>query len=95
MLYLSCKAFIPDCVSGFPYPENIALSSRLESIVRQNGGIPATIGILNGIAKVGFEAEELIELLSTAGSPSTVKVSRRDLGLVCGRVCCSSPTCSN
>ena len=71
---------------GFPYPENIALSSRLESIVRQNGGVPATIGILNGVAKVGFEAEELIKLLSTAGSPTTVKVSRRDLGLVCGRV---------
>ena len=80
------KVSIVECVPGFPYPENIALSSRLESIVRQNGGIPATIGILNGVAKVGFNAEELIELLSSAGSPTTAKVSRRDLGLVCGRV---------
>ena len=78
--------FVTNDHLGFPYPENIALSSRLESIVRQNGGIPATIGILNGVAKVGFQTEELIELLHSAGSPTTVKVSRRDLGLVCGRV---------
>ncbi|MCJ1309590.1 hypothetical protein MMC25_003250 [Agyrium rufum] len=69
---------------GFPYPDNIALSSRLESIVRQNGAVPATIGVLNGIAKVGFAAEELIELLGSSGSPTTVKLSRRDLGYICG-----------
>ena len=78
--------FVTNDHLGFPHPENIALSSRLESIVRQNGGIPATIGILNGVAKVGFQTEELIELLHSVGSSTTVKVSRRDLGLVCGRV---------
>ena len=71
---------------GFPYPENIALSSQVESVVRVNGGIPATIGVLNGVAKVGFSAEELIELAASAGKESTRKVSRRDLGYICGLV---------
>ena len=51
-----------------------------------NGGIPATIGVLNGVAKVGFEAEELIELMSSAGKTGTRKISRRDLGYICGLV---------
>ncbi|KAF1963533.1 hypothetical protein CC80DRAFT_433185 [Byssothecium circinans] len=69
---------------GFPYPENVALASLLESIVRVNGGVPATIGILDGVARVGMDAEELIRLTSSAGKPTTLKLSRRDLGYVCG-----------
>ncbi|KAF4554709.1 Indigoidine synthase A-like protein [Elsinoe fawcettii] len=69
---------------GFPYPDNIALASLLESVVRTNGGVPATIGILDGIAKVGMETEELIRLAGTAGQDTTRKVSRRDLAFMCG-----------
>jgi pseudouridylate synthase / pseudouridine kinase len=69
---------------GFPYPENVALSSKLESLVRANGGVPATIGILHGQAHVGMSAEELIQLVSTAGSKDTWKISRRDLGFIGG-----------
>lgn len=71
---------------GFPYPANIALASRLESVVRVNGGVPATIGILNGIAHVGMSAEELIELANSAETKSALKVSRRDLSYICGLV---------
>ncbi|RMZ12604.1 hypothetical protein D0860_02903 [Hortaea werneckii] len=70
---------------GFPYPANLALASRLESLVRVNGGVPATIGILDGIARVGMGADELIRLVSTAGSPDLRKVSRRDFGFVLGQ----------
>lgn len=77
--------------AGFPYPENVALSSQLESLVRVNGGIPATIGILNGVARVGMEAEELIELVSSAGSKDTWKISRRDLGFISGLVTIQAP----
>ena len=71
-------------MTGFPYPENVALASLLESVVRTNGGIPATIGILDGVARVGMDPEELIKLASSAGNPNTMKLSRRDLGYVCG-----------
>jgi pseudouridine-5'-phosphate glycosidase/pseudouridine kinase len=70
--------------SGYPYPENIALASELESIVRVNGGVPATIGIIDGIAKVGLSPMELIELAASAGKESTLKLSRRDLSYVLG-----------
>ena len=69
---------------GFPYPENVGLSSHLESLVRVNGGIPATIGILNGKALVGMQPEELVELVSSAGKQDTWKISRRDLGFIGG-----------
>jgi pseudouridine-5'-phosphate glycosidase/pseudouridine kinase len=63
---------------GFPYPENLALASYLESVVRENGGVPATIGILDGVARVGLSLEEIIQLCSSKG-PTTLKLSRRDL----------------
>ncbi|KAF1357921.1 hypothetical protein EJ07DRAFT_180548 [Lizonia empirigonia] len=69
---------------GFPYPENVALASLLESVVRVNGGVPATIGILDGVARVGLDPEELIRLTESAGQPTTLKLSRRDLSYVCG-----------
>lgn len=69
---------------GFPYPDNMALASRLETLVRVNGGVPATVGVLNGISRVGMGADELMQLVSSAGQAGTLKVSRRDLGFVCG-----------
>lgn len=69
---------------GFPYPDNLSLASRLESLVRVNGGVPATIGILDGIARVGLGADELVRLVSSAGNPNLRKVSRRDFGFVLG-----------
>ena len=54
--------------------------------MRKYGGVPATIGVLNGVARVGFEADQLIELLESAGKDTTLKISRRDLGYVCGLV---------
>ncbi|KAI9673924.1 MAG: hypothetical protein M1817_002130 [Caeruleum heppii] len=69
---------------GFPYPENVGLASHLESAVRVNGGIPATIGVLDGVARVGMSAEELISLTASAGKVTTMKLSRRDLGYICG-----------
>lgn len=71
---------------GFPHPDNVALATLLESVVRLNGGVPATVGVLNGIAKIGLSPNELIELASAAENSSALKVSRRDLGYICGLV---------
>lgn len=69
---------------GFPYPANLSLASKLESLVRVNGGVPATIGVLDGIARVGLGADELVRLVSSAGKPETMKLSRRDFGFALG-----------
>ena len=52
--------------------------------MRVNGAVPATVGILNGVAHVGMDPEQIIELISTAGSENTRKVSRRDLSYIAG-----------
>jgi pseudouridine-5'-phosphate glycosidase/pseudouridine kinase len=77
---------------GFPYPDNVALALNLESVVRRNGAIPATIGVLNGVARVGLSSEEITTLASSAGKPETMKVSRRDLPYILGMVCHFIPT---
>ncbi|EZF34644.1 hypothetical protein H109_03968 [Trichophyton interdigitale MR816] len=69
---------------GFPYPDNVDLAMRLESIVRSTGGVPATIGVIDGVARVGMNQTELTELASTSQKTKVHKVSRRDLGYICG-----------
>ncbi|WP_409291487.1 pseudouridine-5'-phosphate glycosidase [Peribacillus sp. SCS-37] len=61
---------------GMPYPQNVQTASEVEEIIRRNGAVPATIGILGGFIKIGLIAEELEEFGS---NPDVHKVSRRDL----------------
>lgn len=56
---------------------------KLEAIVRENGGVPAVIGILDGVPTVGLTPEEL-ERMVNAGT--AVKASRRDLAYLTGMV---------
>jgi pseudouridine-5'-phosphate glycosidase len=35
-----------------PYPENFETAKAVEQVVRDNGSIPATIAIINGIVKI-------------------------------------------
>lgn len=69
---------------GYSYPENVSLASHLETIVRSDGGVPATIGVLDGVPRVGLSHSDLERLASSAGQPDTLKVSRRDLAFACG-----------
>ena len=64
---------------GMPYPQNIETALEIENIIRENGAVPATIGIIGGKIKVGLTKEE-IEFLGE--SDKVVKVSRRDLPVV-------------
>ncbi len=64
---------------GMPYPKNIEMAQNVSRIVRENGAVPATIAIINGVLKVGLTPEE-IEFLGT--SKDVVKASRRDLPFV-------------
>ncbi|MEA4849719.1 MAG: pseudouridine-5'-phosphate glycosidase [Clostridiaceae bacterium] len=66
---------------GMPYPENIETALSLEKIVRDNGAVPVTMGIIKGRIKIGLIAEEM-ELL--AKSTDIVKTSRRDIPYVVG-----------
>ncbi len=61
---------------GMPYPQNVETAKLLEKTVRENGAVPATIAILDGIIRVGLTDDDL-ELLATA--KNIRKASRRDL----------------
>jgi pseudouridine-5'-phosphate glycosidase len=63
---------------GLPEPINYELAIEMESNVRLNGGIPATIAVMNGRIKIGLSAEELKELSQTNDS---IKVSPRNFAI--------------
>ncbi|HAR85674.1 MAG TPA: pseudouridine-5-phosphate glycosidase [Clostridium sp.] len=64
---------------GMPYPKNVETALKVESIIRENGAIPATIAILEGKLKVGLTTEEVEFLGKTSG---VIKTSRRDIPFI-------------
>lgn len=64
---------------GLAYPTNIETALLCENAVREQGAIPATLGIIDGNIRVGLNKDE-IEIL--AHSEDVIKVSRRDMGIV-------------
>lgn len=66
---------------GMPYPENVAMATKVETIIRDAGAVPATIAIIGGEIKIGLTEQELQYLASAQG---VRKVSRRDLPFVVG-----------
>lgn len=64
---------------GMPYPKNVETALAVEKVIRDNGAVPATIGIINGDAVVGMTPEEIEEFGKRQG---IIKVSRRDLPVV-------------
>lgn len=61
---------------GLPYPTNLEIARDMEAAIRDEGAVPATIGIHDGKIVVGLSAAE-IEQLATA--EHVLKISRRDL----------------
>ena len=44
---------------GMPYPKNVETALAVEEVIRENGAVPATIGILGGRIKIGLTKEEI------------------------------------
>ena len=64
---------------GMPYPQNVATALNVEKIIRDNGCVPATIGIIDGVGVVGMNAEEIEEFGKRKG---ILKASTRDLPVI-------------
>jgi pseudouridylate synthase len=61
---------------GLPHPQNLEVAGEAERTVRSEGAVPATIGVIDGVPKVGLD-EAGLEFMATAeGIP---KLSARDL----------------
>ncbi len=63
---------------GLPRPTNLEVAIEVEEIVRENGAIPATIAIIDGIACVGLTE---VQLESIANRDDVIKASTRDLAI--------------
>lgn len=64
---------------GMPYPKNVETALKVEATIRENGAIPATIGIIEGEPVIGMSPEEIELFGKTKGIK---KVSRRDIPIV-------------
>jgi len=67
---------------GLPYPKNIEVALAMEDAVRQSGAVPATIGIINGICKIGLSKQE-VEFLGD-GKSKVFKVGEGEIPYVIG-----------
>ena len=61
---------------GLPRPDNLAVAREAEAIVRAEGAVPATVGVIGGTAVIGLDADELARI---ATRPDVPKLSVRDL----------------
>ncbi|MER8392391.1 pseudouridine-5'-phosphate glycosidase [Mesorhizobium sp. M1340] len=64
---------------GMPYPANLETARGVETVVREDGAVPATIAVVAGKIKVGLDDRELEELAAAKG---VVKASGRDLAAI-------------
>jgi len=76
---------------GMPYPDNLATAHSLEAQVRAHGAVPATIAVIDGVARAGLDAAMLERLGSDA---KVVKASGRDLATVMVRKLSAGTTVS-
>ena len=64
---------------GLPRPQNLEVALEVQKIVRENGAIPATIALIDGVIHVGLESDELTRI---ANDDKVVKASTRDLAII-------------
>ncbi|MBC8255671.1 MAG: pseudouridine-5'-phosphate glycosidase [Ardenticatenia bacterium] len=61
---------------GMPHPTNVETALEVERIVRDNGAVPTTIGVVGGVIKCGLSEDE-IRLFAT--SSEVLKANERDI----------------
>lgn len=61
---------------GLPRPQNLETALAMENTIREQGAVPATVGLLQGRLVVGVSRAEVEKLANTDG---VAKVSRRDI----------------
>ncbi len=67
---------------GLPYPQNLETGLKLESILRANGVVPATIAVFDGKFCVGLDRGKIERLATEKGIR---KISRRDLPIAAAK----------
>lgn len=63
---------------GLPYPANVEVAQAMEEEIRNEGAVPATVGIHEGKIVIGLNKDEIVRL---GTAKDVLKVSRRDLAV--------------
>ena len=63
---------------GMPFPENLTFAKKAESLCRDNGVVPATIAVIDGVPQVGLDQKQLERI---AQSENIKKIPRNMLGV--------------
>jgi pseudouridylate synthase len=63
---------------GLPQPDNLRIAREIEQTVRDNGAVPATVGMVDGELIIGLDDGEITRL---AVGDDVAKLSVRDLGI--------------
>ncbi|GAA1396134.1 pseudouridine-5'-phosphate glycosidase [Catellatospora coxensis] len=63
---------------GLPRPDNLRVAREIEQVVRDNGAVPATIGMVGGRLVAGLDDDALTRL---ATGENVAKLSVRDLAI--------------
>ena len=61
---------------GMPFPDNVEMASSVETLISNNGVVPATIAVIDGRIKIGLTSNELTQL---AKVKNALKISRADM----------------
>lgn len=69
---------------GLPHPEGLDTARQIETAVRETGALPATVGILDGMLRVGLTDAEL-ERLATGRDAAKVNPSNLAAVIASGR----------
>ncbi|MBQ7250617.1 MAG: pseudouridine-5'-phosphate glycosidase [Bacilli bacterium] len=64
---------------GMPYPKNVETALSVERVIRDQGAVPATIGIIDGEIVIGMTPDQIEDFGKKKG---IAKVSKRDLPIV-------------
>lgn len=65
---------------GLPYPQNVKAALEIETLIRDNGAVPAYISIMDGKIKVGMSDEEIDSYGKRRGTMA--KASKREIPLL-------------
>jgi len=74
---------------GMPYPHNRDTALMVEATIRDNGAVPATIAVIEGVLHIGLDHEAIDNL---AQANDVMKLSRADLAVAISRGVTGSTT---
>jgi pseudouridine-5'-phosphate glycosidase len=66
---------------GLPRPDNVEIAREIAAAVREEGAIPATIAVVEGMVRIGLDRQALDEIAEN----DVAKCSARDLPVVMAR----------